>query len=397
MKKTIILLVLGTILSCTSKKDEKSEKNTRNKIRIDVDAKAKYSLSELISIDSVLILESSENCLLPSVDQIEIFKDKLYIRCNNTLFIFGSEGHFIHKFCKIGKGPGEYIQLSGFDVMDDGSLLFSDHRGQKIIKYSNDGEFIKEVKTGLWSRGFTTIGNNDLAYIYQGVSFSNKSRDRLNYFSISLKKITKSYFHITDTEMRHLAYVMPRNFIKKNQDSVFFFYPPFKDVYLLTKNKAELYYTVDFGKYSLPEDLLNLNFKARGFSERFRRNKNYVPFLYYFYEDKKNKYLSFNYNANHFYAVVDKTKPKEKSTKVFHRCVDDLFHSGESFEFEKIFDPIANNKGSYVSVFHKSAVNQKITTAVQTYLENQDNPSKRYLLPLDNMNQNHFIVFYSLK
>ncbi len=86
---------------------------------------------------------------------------------NNSVLVFDRYGDFSYKIENIGKGPGEYISASDFDVDSDGNVFLFDAGGSRsILHYTNEGKEWTYIKP---SKGFIEFKfvdkNNILAYL----------------------------------------------------------------------------------------------------------------------------------------------------------------------------------------------------------------------------------------
>jgi hypothetical protein len=95
----------------------------------------------------VVPLETTPGSLIGQLSQIvQDDSDIFYVsRENQTIYHFSSGGKFINSFCRLGKGPGEYLMIRNLQILKGKkSLLISDPRQMKLIQYSYTGEMIRE-------------------------------------------------------------------------------------------------------------------------------------------------------------------------------------------------------------------------------------------------------------
>jgi hypothetical protein len=64
----------------------------------------------------------------------------------DKIFKFGPDGKFLKSWGTHGQGPGEVMFISAACLTEQGHLIVSDHSIRKIIWYSDEGMFEKEVK-----------------------------------------------------------------------------------------------------------------------------------------------------------------------------------------------------------------------------------------------------------
>jgi hypothetical protein len=112
----------------------------------------KIGYSSVFKKGKTIILETKDECLIGSINGMQVLDDELFILDNltNSLLVFNKEGKFIRKIGSPGNGPGEYIDISDFTIdplKKEIYLLSSSAR--RIYKYNIDtGNFIKSTFIG---------------------------------------------------------------------------------------------------------------------------------------------------------------------------------------------------------------------------------------------------------
>ncbi|MDR2040605.1 MAG: 6-bladed beta-propeller [Bacteroidales bacterium] len=101
-------------------------------------------------IDSVnfIKLETNADCLIGNIKSVFFIDNCFFIQDSKTssILVFNRHGNFLHKINKKGRGPGEYIELSKFMIdKNKKNLLIYDGPTKKMLYYSFDGKFIKEI------------------------------------------------------------------------------------------------------------------------------------------------------------------------------------------------------------------------------------------------------------
>lgn len=64
----------------------------------------------------------------------------------DTIFKFGLDGKFLRSWAKNGQGPGELQFISAACITTAGNMIVSDHASQKLIWFTEEGKFLKEVR-----------------------------------------------------------------------------------------------------------------------------------------------------------------------------------------------------------------------------------------------------------
>jgi hypothetical protein len=162
MQIPCLLPVILFITSCNN------NPKTRNEIiNINVDtiiSEKPIIFSKLFSGFHIIPLESNEDCYIKNIDKIKIYGDTIYIfdRASKKVCLFSQQGKFISKVSKIGRGPGEFIQPSDFDIYQNSVLIF-DWATKKINRYDLKGNFLNSVNLNNRFSSFTMISDNILA------------------------------------------------------------------------------------------------------------------------------------------------------------------------------------------------------------------------------------------
>lgn len=136
-----VLLLCVLFFSCVQKKDNAFVEN------VDLDSLMSNKRdSSFIQQVQYLPLESNENSMIARLDVIKKEGDKIFIldKTLGTVFIFNDKGDFVSKINRKGKGPGEYLYLKDFFVVNN-TIHLLDSNGLFHI-YDMDGKFLNDIK-----------------------------------------------------------------------------------------------------------------------------------------------------------------------------------------------------------------------------------------------------------
>lgn len=144
----ITTFLLITLVDCTSRKGE-----SQSVVEVvDFGNVQTCKSSELIRVERFLPLETSDRSLLGSIDQLEVWKDRIYLldtyKTNAVLVFSATDGKFIHKIEGRGNGPGEFLSPHSFWIdRSDGSLYILDRMMSKLLKYDLESlDYEEEIK-----------------------------------------------------------------------------------------------------------------------------------------------------------------------------------------------------------------------------------------------------------
>jgi len=147
----IFIFVFAILIFCNSCNREKSIKMDKvlhiDLIPAKIDTEGR--LSEVVKSIRLIPLETKPECFIESVSRV--FFGKKYIifttrgsKCD--LMVFDTQGNFIRKIGRQGKGPGEYNHIREFSVLEDEEEIYVNNGlSGDIIAYSFDGSFIKKI------------------------------------------------------------------------------------------------------------------------------------------------------------------------------------------------------------------------------------------------------------
>lgn len=149
MKYTYIVISFFLLLSsCTT---EKKRKDSTNCIVINasIDSKDKLPLNKY-TVDAKLIpLETSEECLIGTLQSVIYKNGRFYIKSfsDNKILIFNMDGRYVGKIDAVGRGPGEYLRISDFIVDSENNIFILDMF--EIKKYNDQFQFVESYKIEL--------------------------------------------------------------------------------------------------------------------------------------------------------------------------------------------------------------------------------------------------------
>jgi hypothetical protein len=214
--------------------------------------------------------------------------------------VFDLSGSFCYRICRVGKGPGEYINLDGMYIDHERNLLILDG-GNKCLYYEcADGKYIREERYAVLNGYKTYLGEG--AFVSYVFYKTQKTNDKLVFerngdivsSALPIEKNMKS----TDINTERFFYA---------SDHHHFFVEPYQDtVYRLTPKSATVECIVDFGGKNLPlsywenkpeENRLSTlyessfchsieNFYSNSFFTTFRYS--YQDDLYFYFKQGKN-------------------------------------------------------------------------------------------------------------
>lgn len=169
-KKLMIYSLLFIAVSCSTNIAGTNEKE----IFVDFENDSLFvikSMEDLFNysdyLDSAVYvpLETSDNCLIGDVEDIHFVNNKIFLSDKKNIYVFDLDGKIISKWSRFGRGHGEYVALTAFDVNPSNEEISIYDNGYEVVHvYSINGDFIRNVKVEGLPRDFCVLSNGNYLF-----------------------------------------------------------------------------------------------------------------------------------------------------------------------------------------------------------------------------------------
>jgi hypothetical protein len=143
-----------------------------------------FKLEEELSIDFASA-EIGEMGLADATDFLVVAKGFIYFmhvwKTGDTIFKFSPEGRFLKSWGRKGQGPGELQFIIGACLTPEGHMIVSDHVNLKLVWFSDEGEFIKEVKYPAQARYFILYPVREDRFVGYARVYTTPEADSFDY------------------------------------------------------------------------------------------------------------------------------------------------------------------------------------------------------------------------
>jgi hypothetical protein len=308
-------------------------------IKVFDDDKNAGKFSDKLILTKVVPLETTNDFLISQSPEIQIFENVYYVFDHNqeSIILFNSNGKFIRKLGKKGKGPAEYINLNDFQIINKNKIAILSSR--KIIYYDSTFTFLKsiDIKSNdknvyLFPLRFREY--NEKYYLWQCTSGYDQNKDQTKYLMYSWKdgNIIKGFFPITEKvpETQRISLSQNRILINTLFES--------NIIYAIDNDSLSPSYIIDFGRFTITDKILKTNTRKQIVESGFCYNIGNVF--------ETNDYLYFTYLQNFIPMNVLYSKKTRKIVKgkisgfTFMRGVDkeQLISVNEAVMFKADFN-----------------------------------------------------------
>lgn len=210
---------------------------------------------------------------LGSIDRIVYRGGKIYVLdvlVSQKIMVFDSNGFFLYQINRKGKGPGEYLSITDFDVDSNGNVYVFDNGSLKLIKYSNNAKEHQVIELSYGFIEFRLIDNERIV-AYNCYSMSDYlERSLYGIYNISTKEFEPIFDFREDVDMLMNYYEFSHLF---KSEAGIYFYPRFSDAIYCYKNELDTF--IHFDESLIPKSYNEIERLTTNRIE-FISNKNYL-------------------------------------------------------------------------------------------------------------------------
>jgi hypothetical protein len=269
----ICLLLLLSIISCRNSLKPEINKEISVK-RIEFNPREasldSLKLSDIAYKVEYIPLQTDNGILLGDFGNFEITEKYLFVNMGGSIFEYDTEGKFISKLYKSGRGPGEVFARS-YSVDNLGERVYVYSNYEHVVKeYDFGGKFIKTIRNQIndpthWTKEVFFFNNSLVVVTYQ----NQESKYLLSSFDLSTGKNSILYKDYSHDSTRKISprFIQPIDAINYQLfDSVFLFKEMYCDTIFKVTNTFNIKpeYIIDFGNQKIKrEDIFNMNYGDR--------------------------------------------------------------------------------------------------------------------------------------
>lgn len=256
-------------------------------------------------------LEVTDSSFIVYIQKILLTSSKQIVILNSTgILVFDSNGKFLFRVGKVGRGPGEYLQL--FDIClsaDNKNILAVDYNNDVFEYAVSDGHFIRKISPSFPKKCPNCIGiasSDKNGFFLFSCNPSNQTDFDTDFFCLNQFDGDGRY---VDHFLKREDYVFPNSIVTQSYDNSYIIRPPDGEhvCYRIRNGQLEGFLKIDFKEKNIP---------VRYVKQQPGKNYDIPKFMYspYFklpiyFQDTK-QYLYFTCagpDATSHYFVVDKS------------------------------------------------------------------------------------------
>lgn len=274
--------------------------------------------SAILVNPTFVALESTDESLVGSITQLEVYNNKLYLldaNNTNTLFVFSLEGKLITKLKGEGDGPGQFIAPHSFWISPDGSLFILDRMLDRLQRYDVETLAFRERITmpGPSPLSFAAIPDSEL-YLYYFPLRKNDLFSGKQYVVANSKGEVVNLHYTAPLSGKILHGTASNFYLRKGRLRT---YPHFNnEVYELQGDSLTRQLTFTWGDLCLPGEELFARYSGSGdvMRELSQGDNNWIR-LIYVYETDTQLAVKYYIKRDFYLALWDKTTNTYLNTK----------------------------------------------------------------------------------
>lgn len=162
-----LVLIIAISLSCSSDQNTSSETGF---IKLNLPESGEDTLKVSYFADSVIYipLETKKESFIQHIKQLWMNDSVMLLNdFGGGLLMFSQNGKFIMQIGQNGRGPGEYLSILHFDVIDDTIYISSTGR-RSLLRYTFEGTFCDEIMFNYQPAYFSSTADQKLACYIHG-------------------------------------------------------------------------------------------------------------------------------------------------------------------------------------------------------------------------------------
>lgn len=358
MKNNLRVLLILFLFSCGTKSHQKDTNNIFQRITTSQEKLATLSIVENEDLYDVatdfsginlIALESNNDCQMGQISKIFFSENRIiiYDQILKCVFFFNSDGKYLYKIDKKGKGPGEYIDISTIDYNRlTKEVIIADLNYHKLLIYSIDGVFLREKIIPFTSSEFCISNNYFFFYTNYNPNIGTKEDFKYNLIVTDNSfRVVDKIFGFSNLNKIHL-FSSGTAFAHYLNSEDFLFNPVYSDtIYEIQNYTIQPKYVLDFkGKKLSIEFFSDEKISPEKFQKVISEK---IPALMGLLDVKKRVFFYYYYEQKFNYVFIEKN-----STHI--KCFNRISDKKKLFKGIPFIQPIASSSNSLVSVIEPS-------------------------------------------
>lgn len=330
------------------------------------------SLSDVVKDIHFVELETTDESLFGTIDQMVCYEDKIYILDTyktNSLLIFSKQGKFISKLGRGSGGPEEFFSPHSF-VVNTSGIYILDRQLSKVLHYGLDNlKFKRSIKLPYPAPlSFTMLNEETFIYFYP---LREKQQTKYQYIKADATGHILEEFY-EGSPSGKILHGNPANFYW--QGDLLRTYPYFSNtIYEFNPSGIHECYHLKWGDMQMPEERLFTKYETSDpgpiMEEILRGEKDWIRLLYV-YETENILAVKYYIKRDLYLSAWDKHTNKAINVKA-DKITDDL---GLGEKFPLPFTCIGNHFIATIDLANYDKISHKDLKRITSHKNGDSNP-----------------------
>ena len=188
MKNIFYLFCFFFLCACMEHKQENHAPSALTAIDLRILDKNRLADEDILNSLHIVPLETTDECLIqPDIQQIEVYDNKFYLLDRQEkLFVFDSNGKFLHSIGRKGPGPEEYRLATDFYIHPTKKYITLISNGYfEYVRYKLDDTFLERGRMSVNPDSLSICGISLLDNDHLLLQNSNSPTNRFNYIIVN--------------------------------------------------------------------------------------------------------------------------------------------------------------------------------------------------------------------
>ena len=300
----LVALFFSLFISCNNTNKHKDD-ISQAKISIDVNnITNNLSYSDFFDQTSITPLETRPNCMIKEVNKSVYSNGMYYIldERQGAVFAFNTQGEFVFKIHKKGKGPDEYLALEDFNLNPFSNTIDLLSPLGKILQYNrNNGQFINSIQlSGVRAvHAFQFLSRDTI------VLFHLSEESKISIYSITENKVVDRQHKVARFVHRYIPQYLNHYPFYKFKDKLHLFEYYSGSLKIFENGKFIEKIKWDFGEYNFDISKIKPDQDRTYYMNYIKNNPHLIRFAF-IHEDTNKLVLQFTHNKRLFTLIYSK-------------------------------------------------------------------------------------------
>ncbi len=253
MQKNVLILALCSLAVLSAGCSRSGGENVLSLRHNEVDS---LDLSQALSVTGIVPLDSQ----VPVGNIIRVKRNQtgIYVWTENQINRYSSDGTYLGIVGRVGRGPGEYVSISGFSLSDREVLLIDSY--QRMLVYDLDGEFLRGADIPFYAACGKIFGDR----IFLDSGYQNGTEKKFHVYSLETLEELDAFQEIDDAERTYRHFMRAEHYYVTEDNRLLYHESLNNRIYQLYPDRAEVLYSFDFWGKNPPESFFSRRYEHVG-------------------------------------------------------------------------------------------------------------------------------------